>query len=274
MRTLWGQTNQHNGIDLVGTTDGKVGRVDYIKAHTSGTVSAVGYDVSAGNFVQIDIGNNVIMVYYHLKDKSITVKMGDKVKKGDIIGYMGVSGNVTGAHLHFGIKDNGKWVNPEPYLEADYPIKGSDSGSSTNSSTATTIKAGDKLNLLNEPSYNSSTSKSVISYRTGAFYVWSAEVVNGRIRITNHPSRVGVAGQVTCWIDAPKGIEAVPEKQLVKGAKCKINEGAKDLNRNKVVATFACNRTSVVKEVGKDYVVVSYMGVTIAKLKHNDITLV
>lgn len=70
--------------------------------------------------------------------------------------------------------------------------------------SASTIKAGDKLNLLNEPSYSSESSSTIICYRTGVFYAWDNEVRNGRRRITNHPSRVGVAGQVTCWIDEPK----------------------------------------------------------------------
>lgn len=119
MRTLKGVTKKHNGIDLVATNNGKVGQTDYIMAHTGGTVSAVGYDVSAGNYVKIQVASNAIMVYYHLKNKS-TLKKGAAVKRGDIIGYMGKTGNSTGAHLHWGIKENGQWIDPEPYLDKDY----------------------------------------------------------------------------------------------------------------------------------------------------------
>lgn len=111
----------HNGIDLVATKDGKTGQVDKIMAHTGGTVSAVGYDKSAGNFVQIKVASDTVMVYYHLRDTP-TLKVGDTVKTGQIIGIMGKTGNVTGAHLHWGIKKGGKWIDPAPYLDKDYPV--------------------------------------------------------------------------------------------------------------------------------------------------------
>lgn len=63
------------------------------------------------------------------------------------------------------------------------------------------VKAGQKIFLKNAPSYNSETTSIVGKERTGIFYLWDNVVKNGRIRITNLPSRVGVKGQVTCWID-------------------------------------------------------------------------
>lgn len=123
MRTLNGTKAMHNGIDLVAkATDGS-SRVDHITAHTGGTVSKVGYEANgAGNYVYINIGNNVEMAYFHLKDNSIKVKKGEKVKQGQIIGTMGSTGRSTGAHLHWGIKNNGKWIDPTPYLDSDYVI--------------------------------------------------------------------------------------------------------------------------------------------------------
>lgn len=109
----------HNGIDLVATKDGKTGQVDYIKAHTGGTVDAVGYDSSAGNYIKIKVADGAIMVYYHLKAKP-DFKKGDAVKQGQTIGCMGATGNVTGAHLHWGIQKDGKWIDPAPYLDKDY----------------------------------------------------------------------------------------------------------------------------------------------------------
>ena len=117
-----GEKKMHNGIDLVATTDGKVGQVDKLKAHTGGTVVGVGFDSSAGNFVNIQVSSNTIMVYYHMRDLS-ALKVGDEVKTGDIIGILGKTGTATGAHLHFGIKKNGTWIDPAPYLDADYPIE-------------------------------------------------------------------------------------------------------------------------------------------------------
>lgn len=119
MRTLKGVTKMHNGIDLV-ARDGSGSAVDSIMAHTGGTVCAVGYGESAGNYIKIQTAENVVMVYYHLRDKA-GFRVGDTVKKGQVIGYMGATGNVTGAHLHFGIKVGDSWVDPEPYLDCNYP---------------------------------------------------------------------------------------------------------------------------------------------------------
>ena len=119
MRTLRGTTRMHNGIDLVARHPEGYGALDHIKAHTGGTVTASGYDSSAGYLLKIRTAPNVVMVYYHLREAS-SFKVGDTVKTGQIIGFMGATGNVTGAHLHFGIQVNGGWVDPAPYLDRDY----------------------------------------------------------------------------------------------------------------------------------------------------------
>lgn len=119
MRTLNGSTKMHNGIDLVAATKSGGSAVDDIKAHTGGTIEAVGYNASAGYYIQIAVDANTLMVYYHLKELP-TQKKGAAVKTGEIIGRMGSTGNSTGAHLHFGIKSFGQWIDPEPFLDADY----------------------------------------------------------------------------------------------------------------------------------------------------------
>ena len=119
MRTLNGTTRMHNGIDLVATKDGKTGLVDQIMAHTGGTVASVGYNDSCGYYINISVDASTTMAYYHLRERS-PKKKGDPVKTGEIIGYMGATGKVTGAHLHWGIKKNGNWINPAPYLDKDY----------------------------------------------------------------------------------------------------------------------------------------------------------
>ena len=112
----------HNGIDLTATDDGKTGLTDSIMAHTGGTVDAVGYDSSAGNYINIRVDSDTIMVYRHLRAKP-TLQVGDTVKTGQVIGYMGASGKASGAHLHWGIKRAGEWIDPEPYLDKDYPVE-------------------------------------------------------------------------------------------------------------------------------------------------------
>ena len=67
-------------------------------------------------------------------------------------------------------------------------------------STAGSIVAGKQVTLNNTKCYSSESAKDAYGVKSGAFYLWDATVKNGRIRITNAASRVGVAGQVTCWV--------------------------------------------------------------------------
>lgn len=77
-----------------------------------------------GNCVAIDHDNNMRSKYAHLYPNTITVKLGERVKQGQIIGYMGNSGTSSGTHLHFEIKDlnktpdstYGQYVDPELLL--------------------------------------------------------------------------------------------------------------------------------------------------------------
>ena len=62
------------------------------------------------------------------------------------------------------------------------------------------LRAGTALHLERANLYVASTSLTIAGVRTGTFYLWGKEVVNGRVRITNTTSNVGKAGRVTGWI--------------------------------------------------------------------------
>lgn len=79
-------------------------------------------------------------------------------------------------------------------------------GASTGNATLAT---GAKLALNGVKLYKSSTATEASGTKTGTFYVWSDSVVKNRIRITNSESRVGVAGQVTGWINVADAKAAV-----------------------------------------------------------------
>ena len=110
----------HKGIDLIDKNE----KNDHIIAFEDGIVietrdSVEGYDAtkSAGNYVYIKHDNNYTTRYLHMKLGSVRVKKGDKVKKGSIIGYTGATGDVTGTHVHFEIRNNNIAEDPLPYLE-------------------------------------------------------------------------------------------------------------------------------------------------------------
>jgi len=83
-------------------------------AVNDGRVSFAGWMGGYGRVVKIKHAGGYESLYAH--QSRIRVKRGQRVKKGQIIGYVGSSGRSTGPHLHFGLKKNGRWVNPMKYL--------------------------------------------------------------------------------------------------------------------------------------------------------------
>ena len=113
------KSGYHYGIDLVAKRENSTTAVDYITAHTAGIVEECGYNSSAGNFIRLRVSESTVMSYCHFRDK-LPWTCGQKIEKGTVLGVMGSTGNSTGAHLHWGIKENGKWIDPAPFLDKDY----------------------------------------------------------------------------------------------------------------------------------------------------------
>lgn len=93
----------------------------------------------------------------------------------------------------------------------------------SNESTLISLKAGQVITLKNTPLYVSSAAEKKSGTVNGTYYVWSNEVVNGRIRITNAKTRVGIAGQVTGWIDAPNIVYTVKSGDTLSSIAKKYN---------------------------------------------------
>ena len=68
--------------------------------------------------------------------------------------------------------------------------------------TSDDVDTGKKVVLKNANLYVSATAKANSGTKSGTFYIWSDEVINGRVRITNKKANAGIDGQVTGWIDA------------------------------------------------------------------------
>lgn len=96
------------GADVLAVADGSVAAVfDGMPEQTPGAPAAGlrGPRDYSGNHVSLQISPGVWAVYAHLQPGSITVKTGDDVKKGQVIGKLGNSGNSSGPHLHFQLSD-------------------------------------------------------------------------------------------------------------------------------------------------------------------------
>ncbi len=83
-------------------------------AVNAGTVSFSGWMGGYGKVVKIRHGGGYESLYAH--QSRTRVKRGQKVKRGQIIGYVGSTGRSTGPHLHFGLKKNGRWIDPMKVL--------------------------------------------------------------------------------------------------------------------------------------------------------------
>ena len=117
MRThpVLGGARAHNGIDLAApvgtpvyaTADGLVGKAEWFGGY--------------GLYVGLRHGGNIETRYAHMS--RLNVAAGQRVRKGDIVGFVGSTGRSTGPHLHYEVRIGGQAVNPIPYMQS------SDSGS-------------------------------------------------------------------------------------------------------------------------------------------------
>lgn len=103
-----GKWSMHQGVDLPAP------KGTPIYASRSGYVTIAKYHVNAGNYVTINHQDGYTSVYMHMTH--YVVEVGDYVKAGELIGYVGSTGRSTGPHLHFGIAYNGEYVNPMDYI--------------------------------------------------------------------------------------------------------------------------------------------------------------
>ena len=108
-----GASRNHKGIDIPGpvgtpiyaTADGTIGRAQWVSGY--------------GKFVEINHGNAVQTRYGHLS--AMNVAPGQRIRKGDVLGYMGSTGRSTGSHLHYEVRIAGEAINPTAFLSPVAP---------------------------------------------------------------------------------------------------------------------------------------------------------
>ena len=107
----------HTGVDVnIGVSGKSVVAVKDGKVVISEARISNGKYYSYGEYIVISHGDGTMTLYAHMLANSRKVKVGDKVKQGQVIGTVGSTGNSTGTHLHFEVRVGGSPVNPLPYL--------------------------------------------------------------------------------------------------------------------------------------------------------------
>ncbi len=104
-----GKLSFHTGIDIAAQTG------TGIKATLDGTVSYTGISPIYGNYIIMSHGGGYQSMYGHLS--VVSVKRGQSINQGEIIGRVGNTGRSTGPHLHFSVYKNGKLINPLTVLK-------------------------------------------------------------------------------------------------------------------------------------------------------------
>ena len=105
---MTGQQKMHFGIDIAAP----VGSA--IRAAADGFILRVGRSIDYGNFVEVKHGRDIVTRYAHAF--KVVVHQNEVVKKGAIIGTVGVTGHTTGPHLHYEVEIGGQRVDPAQFI--------------------------------------------------------------------------------------------------------------------------------------------------------------
>ncbi len=110
-----GASRNHKGVDIPGpvgtpiyaTADATVDRAERVRGY--------------GKFIELNHGNAITTRYGHMS--ALNVYAGQRVRKGEIIGYMGSTGRSTGSHLHYEVRIAGEAVNPKAFFAASKVVE-------------------------------------------------------------------------------------------------------------------------------------------------------
>lgn len=146
-RTLSGVTEFHKGVDLVGSDKtivapcaGKIGWAGTINDRASG-----GRTWEWGNYIRLETADGYAVYLCHMA--SVSVRIGQTVKVGDVLGVEGSTGKSTGSHCHFEVRRGGKAADPTTLLgianrAGSYPVNADNVQKNTDYARYVCEKAG------------------------------------------------------------------------------------------------------------------------------------
>lgn len=110
------QNPKHGGLEFHSALDISASAGSPIKATADGIVSFSGWSAGNGNLVVVEHGFGYSTFYAH--NSSNAVSVGQRVKRGSVIAYIGSTGNSTGPHVHYEVWQHGKPVNPIAFIKS------------------------------------------------------------------------------------------------------------------------------------------------------------
>lgn len=261
----------HHGIDIVNGYNGTCG----ILAIADGEVvhiqtGVVGYNeiLSAGNYVRIKHENGYYSRYLHLAEDSICVKVGQKVKAGDVIGIEGGTGFCIPAgavHLHFDINDGTRYIDPLPYLlgEKTFSTRYENNEILLKVGDKVTVKAGARFSSGSEP-YD---------------HVYTTTYIVQQVSKNGLEALIGINGMLIGWMyvkDLNFVNKTKEEGKFEVGNVVKVKAGATSY-QGKQLASFVYTQKYTVIQVGiegaDDYIVIGQNGQVTAAIKADDLIL-
>jgi murein DD-endopeptidase MepM/ murein hydrolase activator NlpD len=99
-------SRRHDGIDILAPNGAAV------RAASDGRIVDLGWRGNYGRFILIRHSDHIETAYAHLSRYADRLAIGQSVRRNDVIGYVGTSGNATGPHLHFEVRRNGHAIDP------------------------------------------------------------------------------------------------------------------------------------------------------------------
>lgn len=116
-------------------------------------------------------------LYAHMKYGTVTVKLGQIVEAGTVLGYMGNTGYAFGSHLHFEVRVNNSPVDPLPYFQDKKPIQGYGARENSTSTFKVRVDKACGANVRKEPKLSSPLSGSKLLQKGDVFV--ATEIVTG-----------------------------------------------------------------------------------------------
>ena len=141
----------HTGVDRISSNTTLVSPAD-------GTVQRNEYNTSYGNMVVITTTDGKSILMAHMKEKS-KLKVGASIKKGDVVGTMGNTGNSFGAHLHIEVQNSKTWAYNKNLLDPNSYIDWNDISSTGSASGSYPTPVKWKNGKTKEPVYKQSNLK-------------------------------------------------------------------------------------------------------------------